>query len=174
MGSEHCFLSQVINEHHPNKAVCAQDLWSRPYFDLCAETGLSSAGAWPLLGRFDTNTQTDATGNSAQPGRKHVSMPAHTEGKQSNPWKVSPSPPLCNCSFLRKGQGQHHRAQQVDLQRATPKCVWRGTARCLLHSAPSPSLLYPSTASLLHSICQFLHHIWTPQARMVVVLLPVW
>lgn len=52
--SVHCFLSQVTSRHHPNKAVCAQDQWPRPGFHLRAETGLSSAGAWPLL---DGSTQ---------------------------------------------------------------------------------------------------------------------
>lgn len=70
--SVHCFLSQVVSEHQPNKAVYAQDQGPRPGFDLHVETGLSSAGAWPLLDGFVTKTHTDATGNLAQPCRKNI------------------------------------------------------------------------------------------------------
>lgn len=75
--SVHSFFSQLVSESHPDKAVSASDQLPRTGFDLCVETGLSSAGARPLLGVLDTNAETDTTAYLSQPCRKHTSIWLH-------------------------------------------------------------------------------------------------
>lgn len=72
--SVHSFFNQLVSESHPDKAVSASDQLPRTGFVLCVETGLSSAGARPLLGVLDTNAETDATAYLSQPCRKHTSI----------------------------------------------------------------------------------------------------
>lgn len=150
----HCLLSQVTREHHPNKTVCAQDQWPRPDSDLCAET---------VLERFNTTTQTDATGHTQSLAENTSPCDGMYWGKAELDNLCKFSPLLCNCLFLTQslGQLQQDTAGGIpDLRSATSQRAVSGVNSMLLAlacslSSPSPSLLHLfslfATQMLAHS-----------------------
>ena len=99
--SVHRFLSQLISEHHPNKAVYAQDQCSQAKFwSTCRNSSEFSRNMDPA--RWVQHKDSDATGNLAQLYRKHISTCLHIlkKSRAGYPQKVFSFPLLCNCTLL--------------------------------------------------------------------------